>query len=885
MAGFAHIGEQILLGEGEEDIKEGDALQTDVIQDEDDGEYGQIRPKSLNAPYTPSRQERVEHDLTHCPYRSWCEHCVHGKGVSHGHFQRQPDEESSIPLIGVDYAFVIKTDADQKQLSEVTTMVAKDRRSKCVFPVPVPQKGVDPEEYSTRQLLRVLDYLGYSEVILKCDQESALGKVIGNVKMHRGPGTQTGVENSPVGDSKSNGLVERANRTVEGQIRTMVSCLEHKLGKPIDASCSVFPWLIAYSGVLLNRFTVGKDGKTPHERLRGRKSRKQLLEFGESVHFMALNALDKPNADMRYQDGIYLGIRLGSDEYLVGTAGGVFKARSIRRKPMEHRWDHAQVTSIMGTPWKPYAFTEDDKLRIDIPGVQDPQREVERREPEENQAPKRFRIERKDLEKLGYTPGCPGCYNARHSRNHRSHTQHCRERIKKAMSEDPMLSKRVEDATLRENRWIEEEHDRSVAKRAQSGEQVKEAEVSVTPTASPFLAEAQAERTAQTPIPERPVTDKDEFDTSDFYMEVNDQVASDIVDNTMSEISQLTDTIDDGTQLINLVNEAMKKMMQTYRPTDDEPDHDIIGVMRAAHQLGDPHVSEIYSPTRVTSLASKYGMRPGFALDLTVLDTDGEPWNFDDPEKRRRAMDLLTQTKPKLLIGSPMCRAFSALQGLNRAKMGEVKWKSMVEHGLTHLRFVCELYRIQAESGRYYLHEHPAGATSWRVPEVQSLCDDSDAHVVVADLCMFGMSSRDHLGEGLAKKPTKFLTNSAHIARWLTVKCSGQHRHVTLIGGRAKVCEIYPRKLCEAMLRGLSDQLTADGLRNPDGTLFNTGHDEWESCLNSVGDQPGNWEQFYDDISGLPLRTDLVRKARQEEMDIFHQFPVYKKVPLADAFH
>ena len=58
MAGFAHIGEQILLGEGEEDIKEGDALQTDVIQDEDDGEYGQIRPKSVNAP-TP-HQDRSE---------------------------------------------------------------------------------------------------------------------------------------------------------------------------------------------------------------------------------------------------------------------------------------------------------------------------------------------------------------------------------------------------------------------------------------------------------------------------------------------------------------------------------------------------------------------------------------------------------------------------------------------------------------------------------------------------------------------------------------------------------------------------------------------------------------------------------------------------------
>ena len=96
-------------------------------------------------------------------------------------------------------------------------MVAKDQRSKCVFPVPVPAKGLDAEEYGARQLLRVLDFLGYSEVMIKCDQESALRKVIESAKMHRGAGTQTGVQNSHVGDSQSNGLVERANRTVERQ--------------------------------------------------------------------------------------------------------------------------------------------------------------------------------------------------------------------------------------------------------------------------------------------------------------------------------------------------------------------------------------------------------------------------------------------------------------------------------------------------------------------------------------------------------------------------------------------------------------------------------------------------------------------------------------------
>ena len=156
-------------------------------------------------------------------------------------------------------------------------MVIKYGKSKCVFPIPVPQKGVDGNEYSVRQLLTVLDYLGYSEVTLNCDQESAFNKVISDAKVHRGPNTQTNVEHSPVGDSQSNGLVERANRTVEGQVRTMVSAFEEKLGGQIGADDSIFPWLILHAGTVLNRFLVGHDGKTPHERLRGRKSKRELM--------------------------------------------------------------------------------------------------------------------------------------------------------------------------------------------------------------------------------------------------------------------------------------------------------------------------------------------------------------------------------------------------------------------------------------------------------------------------------------------------------------------------------------------------------------------------------------------------------------------------------
>ena len=41
---------------------------------------------------------------------------------------------------------------------------------------------------------------------------------------------------------------------------------------------------------------------------------------------------------------------------------------------------------------------------------------------------------------------------------------------------------------------------------------------------------------------------------------------------------------------------------------------------------------------------------PGIALDLTGNDVDGKPWDSNDPEKRDKARDMVTQKKALLLI-------------------------------------------------------------------------------------------------------------------------------------------------------------------------------------------------------------------------------------------
>ncbi len=177
-------------------------------------------------------------------------------------------------------------------------------------------------------------------------------------------------------------------------------------------------------------------------------------------------------------------------------------------------------------------------------------------------------------------------------------------------------------------------------------------------------------------------------------------------------------------------------------------------------------VSETYSPPRVTKelkrSRNKY-LVPGFALDLTVTDDDdGEPWDFSRPEKREKARRRLRSERPYLLIGSPMCRAFSTWQAFNEAKcenpeaMERAKVAAQV-----HVDFVVSLYVEQLQGHRYFLHEHPRWASSWNSPFMEELMKVEGVHLVHGDQCQYGAEVQSGLSQGSpVMKPTGFLSNA-----------------------------------------------------------------------------------------------------------------------------
>ena len=114
------------------------------------------------------------------------------------------------------------------------------------------------------------------------------------------------------------------------------------------------------------------------------------------------------------------------------------------------------------------------------------------------------------------------------------------------------------------------------------------------------------------------------------------------------------------------------------------------------------------------------------------------------------------------------------------------------------------MYELQRRAGPDFAHEHPSLDSSWSLPVVLEMFLWADVELVEIDMCDFGLTASDEFGEALVRKRTKMLTNSPEVARRVARKCTGDHRHVHLVGGRAKRAQLYPRAFSRAVCEGVA---------------------------------------------------------------------------------
>ena len=87
------------------------------------------------------------------------------------------------------------------------------------------------------------------------------------------------------------------------------------------------------------------------------------------------------------------------------------------------------------------------------------------------------------------------------------------------------------------------------------------------------------------------------------------------------------------------------------------------------------------------------------------------------------------------------------------------------------MAFCAELYKMQIDANRYYLHEHPTSASSWKEPSIKAIINHPNNFATRIHMCAYNMKIPDAKGNEYIYKPTQFLTNSPLIAARLERKC------------------------------------------------------------------------------------------------------------------
>ena len=215
----------------------------------------------LRDPGAPSAQEIEEHDPTHLPYRSWCPVCVAACGKEDGHFQSKEKDRGGKPIVSLDY----KSFGQEGKLDDkATSIVVRDNESQTTFAHICLNKG-PTDIWTKKKILEDLDLLGHVDVILKTDGEPALVSLMEEVKKSRVQ--PTFLRHPPAYDPQANGAAEHAVQDYMGQFRKLKIALERRIGQKVESSWAVIELMSEYAALLLSRYPVRKDGRTPHKRL------------------------------------------------------------------------------------------------------------------------------------------------------------------------------------------------------------------------------------------------------------------------------------------------------------------------------------------------------------------------------------------------------------------------------------------------------------------------------------------------------------------------------------------------------------------------------------------------------------------------------------------
>ena len=135
------------------------------------------------------------------------------------------------------------------------------------------------------------------------------------------------------------------------QFRCLKLALESRIGVTLNWNWHVLHLMVVHACCLICRCFRRAHGKTPFGILKGYESSRPIVEFGEQIWAKPLRTKawsKKASLQARWAAGTWCGISPRTGEHLVvlGEGGSLIRARTVKRRPPEERWDAEGIAKI-----------------------------------------------------------------------------------------------------------------------------------------------------------------------------------------------------------------------------------------------------------------------------------------------------------------------------------------------------------------------------------------------------------------------------------------------------------------------------------------------------------------------------------------------------------
>ena len=260
--------------------------------------------------------------------------------------------------------------------------------------------------------------------------------------------------------------------------------------------------------------------------------------------------------------------------------------------------------------------------------------------------------------------------------------------------------------------------------------------------------------------------------------------------------------------------EVFEKIEESLRPlcmVEDLNDDEITELCMLSNELNACETTAILNPSKFASCATRFGIREGFAVDLTSARANGTMRDLSPEDDRAELRRVQNREQPELLAGSPPSDDFNSLlytcvepQDISKLKTERIE---------PQMRICSQACELQMAMQKHFVHAHPKDSASWNMLEVQSLVSDPRVHSVGGPMCRWSLKARGSNEKvEFMRKQTRWITSSKEIAevlrgdgRW---KRDKRFVHMT---GKLETVSEYPASLVVAMLKAIKRQMISDG--------------------------------------------------------------------------